>query len=175
MKQKPKTYEVPRNSGKSIILYVKVIRTIGAIISIGEIIGGIALSADTENVLGFFAGILAGAINYLFIYIITMVLRGFGELVENMARTTGAIEYLCAKNGGVARLELTEESSAQQGEVQNEGMPAEADETVDGAVYFEKTSNQNVKCPYCDTIQMRGQNYCKKCGVKFIYDIDEQP
>ena len=185
MKQKPKTYEVPRNSGKSIIAYVVILRIIAAILSFAIAI--ILISAFSSQgsdyvATGVLVGIAAAALNYLIIYVFTMILRGYGELVENMARTTGAVEYLCTKNGGQPNLnpnpnvEPNRDAPAQERKPEKDAVyldvSAQEGEVVDGAVCFAKSDDQYVKCPFCDVVQKRGLNCCKNCGVEYLYDID---
>lgn len=90
--------EIKGNSGKAIqsisiiIMLVGVVSTLLLAIMVGTIISNVT---DMEEAGGLLCGMVVFAIGCLFSWAGSLIMRGFGELVEHMSETAAYLEFLC--------------------------------------------------------------------------------
>ncbi len=173
-----KKLPVKKNSGRDIILYASIVKTLiiicGIIASLPYFLGGILLNnalGKDESVwillLSFAIGIAVIVIGYWLARIIAAFISGYGEVVENSAEIATGINYLCAKNGAVlGDQDLIEMSSADQ---TTPSVQLNRVRVYSDAVHVENATGVSVNCPYCRTAVPYGSNNCTNCRKNFVF------
>lgn len=156
--QKPEPYEVNENSSHQIFALSNVFLVLLIVLSVINAIAlCVVLFRLNQELLGIVVLIVVLVIGCIIAFLVSGLLRGFGELVLNSAETAGALRFLCKKQGGepVYPVEEDEEEPVFGGKA-----PQKFGVGYDGA---------RVICPFCGTKQPYGALTCSKCGVAFDY------
>ena len=147
--------ETKNSSGKRIINYAKTLEMIIIVVFLLIGVGVYILFPEDNRNTGIVVGVIVFAGGFFAASILSMFMKGFGELVLNNACM---LEHLIVIE---KRLEGNAELPQKENNTQNEAKLA----CIPGTVEMELKPGL-IRCPQCDTVQNSDRLVCLQCGYK---------
>lgn len=152
-----KMFEEPGHKLKTV---AKILCWLGII---GTVIAAVTLGKDRYGDLDLLSFALILVIGCVTSYISSLVLYGFGEMIENTSGISGHTSRILVKLEGIeqsAGQHSTDKSSAESNHPSNSSLGARTSAELD------LKSKGLIRCPECGTIQSIDRESCYCCGNK---------
>ena len=139
---------------------------------------GIVFNDSESSQIMIVTGIVMAVVGGMLTYILSLVLYGFGELIDQTAVISQSVNEMNKAMNGVCASNNTQSNSVKESQKPQVSTAAEANNSdskkqeVVGPKVEEKrmTVDKTIKCPYCQFVQNKRGKFCVSCG-KQIFDL----